>query len=163
MGETVSGGHRYSEIQCFQLIYRNIAETVPETGGRGCGGAVTDATSNPAPFASHFWERRTLRRSMPPVSNPNPDRAGRANARAAPAAPEPTRDEDLPHAIAPTTTVVPSPAPAAATKMPWPGRDAERGSAAASDGLSWAVIPYRNSEKQCFQLSYRNSRNVSPM
>ena len=31
MLETVSGGHRYSEIQCFQLIYRNIAETVPET------------------------------------------------------------------------------------------------------------------------------------
>ena len=27
MGETASGGHRYSEIQCFQLIYRNIAET----------------------------------------------------------------------------------------------------------------------------------------
>ena len=23
----MSGGHRYSEIQCFQLIYRNIAET----------------------------------------------------------------------------------------------------------------------------------------
>ena len=29
--------------------------------------------------------------------------------------------------------------------------------------LSWAVGPYRNSEKQCFQLSYRNSRNVSAM
>ena len=43
------------------------------------------------------------------------------------------------------------------------GRDAERVSAAASDGLSWAVGPYRNSEKQCFQQSYRNSRNVSAM
>ena len=43
------------------------------------------------------------------------------------------------------------------------GTLSERGSAAASDGLSWAVGLYRNSEKQCFQLGYRNSRNVSNM
>ena len=43
------------------------------------------------------------------------------------------------------------------------GTLSERGSAAASDGLSWAVGLHRNSEKQCFQLGYRNSRNVSNM
>ena len=34
MLETVSGGYRYSEIQCFQLSYRNIAETVPSNSAR---------------------------------------------------------------------------------------------------------------------------------
>ena len=48
MGETVVGVHRYSEKQCFQLIYRNRAETVPETvravsHSNGCHVIVTAA------------------------------------------------------------------------------------------------------------------------
>ena len=43
MLETVSGGHRYSEIQCFELSYRNIAETVPETASRSKGNFTEDA------------------------------------------------------------------------------------------------------------------------
>lgn len=51
-GNSVCGGHRYSEIQCFQLSFRNIAETVPETvpeTGRPynrCHAIVTAATSS---------------------------------------------------------------------------------------------------------------------
>lgn len=95
---------------------------------------------------------------MPPVANPNPDRARRADAPATPAAPEPTRVEDLPRAVAPTTTITlaPAQAPAAAAHA----LTTPRPSPAAPTGV-FGIMPIRATGLQQSSQSAERKRTAS--